>query len=61
VSVHPHPNRRASSNRDSAAVAAVNDSPYGIQAGLFTNDMRTILHAFERIEGAKPEYTEALP
>jgi acyl-CoA reductase-like NAD-dependent aldehyde dehydrogenase len=32
------------------AVAAVNDSPYGIQAGLFTNDMRTILRAFERIE-----------
>ncbi|HKH84130.1 MAG TPA: aldehyde dehydrogenase family protein, partial [Gemmatimonadales bacterium] len=27
-----------------------NDSPYGIQAGLFTNDMRTILRAFERIE-----------
>jgi acyl-CoA reductase-like NAD-dependent aldehyde dehydrogenase len=32
------------------AVAAINDSPYGIQAGLFTNDMRTILRAFERIE-----------
>jgi acyl-CoA reductase-like NAD-dependent aldehyde dehydrogenase len=32
------------------AVAAVNDSPYGIQAGLFTNDMRTILRAFERVE-----------
>jgi len=33
-----------------AAIAAVNDSPYGIQAGLFTNDMRTILRAFERVE-----------
>jgi acyl-CoA reductase-like NAD-dependent aldehyde dehydrogenase len=32
------------------AIAAVNDSRYGIQAGLFTNDMRTILRAFERIE-----------
>ncbi|MBA3659525.1 MAG: aldehyde dehydrogenase family protein [Gemmatimonadales bacterium] len=32
------------------AVSVVNDSPYGIQAGLFTNDMRTILRAFERIE-----------
>jgi acyl-CoA reductase-like NAD-dependent aldehyde dehydrogenase len=32
------------------AISAANDSPYGIQAGLFTNDMRTILRAFERIE-----------
>jgi glyceraldehyde-3-phosphate dehydrogenase (NADP+) len=32
------------------AIAAVNDSPYGLQAGLFTNNMRTILRAFERIE-----------
>jgi acyl-CoA reductase-like NAD-dependent aldehyde dehydrogenase len=32
------------------AIAAVNDSPYGIQAGLFTQDMRRILRAFERIE-----------
>src|SRR5215204_239223 len=32
------------------AISAVNDSAYGIQAGLFTNDMRTILRAFERIE-----------
>ena len=32
------------------AIATVNDSPYGLQAGLFTNDMRRILHAFERIE-----------
>jgi glyceraldehyde-3-phosphate dehydrogenase (NADP+) len=40
---------RPYSNFDTAIVA-VNDSAYGIQAGLFTNDMRTILHAFERIE-----------
>jgi len=33
-----------------AAITAVNDSAYGIQAGLFTNDMRTILRAFERVE-----------
>jgi acyl-CoA reductase-like NAD-dependent aldehyde dehydrogenase len=33
-----------------SAVAAVNDSRYGIQAGLFTNDMRTILRTFERLE-----------
>jgi len=33
-----------------AAIAVVNDSPYGIQAGLFTHDMRRILHAFERID-----------
>lgn len=32
------------------AIAVVNDSSFGIQAGLFTNDMRRILHAFERIE-----------
>jgi acyl-CoA reductase-like NAD-dependent aldehyde dehydrogenase len=32
------------------AISTVNDSVYGIQAGLFTNDMRTILRAFERIE-----------
>jgi acyl-CoA reductase-like NAD-dependent aldehyde dehydrogenase len=32
------------------AIADVNDSPYGIQAGLFTHDMRRILRAFERIE-----------
>ena len=32
------------------AIGATNDSHYGIQAGLFTNDMRTILRAFERIE-----------
>jgi acyl-CoA reductase-like NAD-dependent aldehyde dehydrogenase len=32
------------------AIALVNDSAYGIQAGLFTYDMRRILQAFERIE-----------
>jgi acyl-CoA reductase-like NAD-dependent aldehyde dehydrogenase len=33
-----------------SAIAQVNDSPYGLQAGLFTHDMRKILRAFERIE-----------
>ena len=33
-----------------AALAEVNDSPYGIQTGLFTYDMRRILRAFERLE-----------
>jgi acyl-CoA reductase-like NAD-dependent aldehyde dehydrogenase len=33
-----------------AAIADVNDSPYGLQAGLFTNDMRRILRAFELVE-----------
>jgi acyl-CoA reductase-like NAD-dependent aldehyde dehydrogenase len=32
------------------AITDVNQSPYGLQAGLFTNDMRTIMRAFERIE-----------
>jgi glyceraldehyde-3-phosphate dehydrogenase (NADP+) len=32
------------------AIAMANDSPYGLQTGLFTNDMRTILSAFERLE-----------
>ncbi len=32
------------------ALATVNDSPYGLQAGLFSNDMRRILRAFERVE-----------
>jgi acyl-CoA reductase-like NAD-dependent aldehyde dehydrogenase len=32
------------------AIATVNDSPYGLQAGLFTNDMRRILRAFELVE-----------
>jgi acyl-CoA reductase-like NAD-dependent aldehyde dehydrogenase len=27
-----------------------NDSPYGLQAGLFTNDIRIIHRAFERLE-----------
>ena len=29
------------------ALAIVNDSPYGLQAGLFTHDLRTIMHAWE--------------
>ena len=32
------------------AIDTVNDSRYGIQAGLFTNDMRLILRAFSRLE-----------
>jgi glyceraldehyde-3-phosphate dehydrogenase (NADP+) len=40
---------RAYSDFDQA-IADVNDSPYGLQAGLFTNDMRRILRAFERVE-----------
>jgi acyl-CoA reductase-like NAD-dependent aldehyde dehydrogenase len=28
----------------------VNDSPWGLQAGLFTNDMRRILRGFERLD-----------
>lgn len=32
------------------AIAMVNDSPYGLQAGVFTSDMRTILRAFEHLE-----------
>ena len=32
------------------AIALANDSPYGLQAGLFTNDLRTIKRAFEQIE-----------
>jgi glyceraldehyde-3-phosphate dehydrogenase (NADP+) len=32
------------------AIETVNDSPYGLQAGLFTHDMRRILRAFERLE-----------
>jgi glyceraldehyde-3-phosphate dehydrogenase (NADP+) len=32
------------------AIALTNDSPYGLQAGLFTNDLRTIKAAFEQIE-----------
>lgn len=32
------------------AVFLMNDTPYGLQAGLFTNDMRRIMDAWERIE-----------
>ncbi len=32
------------------AVATINDSPYGLQAGVFTNDMKRIMDAWERIE-----------
>lgn len=32
------------------AIDTANDSPYGLQAGLFTNDMRRILRGFRRIE-----------
>jgi len=32
------------------AVAIINDSPYGLQAGVFTNDMKRIMDAWERIE-----------
>ena len=35
------------------AIDTVNDSPYGLQAGLFTNDMRRILRAFERARGRR--------
>ncbi|HEX6644857.1 MAG TPA: aldehyde dehydrogenase family protein [Gemmatimonadales bacterium] len=32
------------------ALALVNDSPYGLQAGLFTSDIRRIMRAFEELE-----------
>ncbi len=32
------------------ALAMVNDSPYGLQAGLFTHDLRRIMRAFEAAE-----------
>jgi acyl-CoA reductase-like NAD-dependent aldehyde dehydrogenase len=32
------------------ALALLNDSPYGLQAGLFTNDLRRIWRAFEAVE-----------
>ena len=32
------------------AILAVNDSPYGLQAGLFTHDNRAISLAFETLE-----------
>ena len=31
------------------AVAMVEDSPYGLQAGIFTNDIRKAMHAVDRI------------
>jgi acyl-CoA reductase-like NAD-dependent aldehyde dehydrogenase len=34
----------------SAAVKQVNDSPYGLQAGLFTRDAQLIFRAFEELE-----------
>jgi glyceraldehyde-3-phosphate dehydrogenase (NADP+) len=33
-----------------AALAMVNDSPYGLQAGLFTRDLRRIMRAYEVLE-----------
>ena len=33
-----------------AAIERANDTPYGLQAGLFTNDIRVIHRAFERLE-----------
>lgn len=32
------------------ALAVLNDSPYGLQAGLFTHDLRSIMRAFEEAE-----------
>ena len=32
------------------AVATINDSPYGLQAGVFTNDVKRIMDAWERVE-----------
>ena len=32
------------------AVAMINDTPYGLQAGVFTNDVKRIMDAWERIE-----------
>ena len=32
------------------ALAAINNSPYGLQAGVFTNDQRSILRAFDTLE-----------
>ena len=36
--------------RFDAAVAAINDSIYGLQAGVFTDRMRDIMYAFKRID-----------
>jgi glyceraldehyde-3-phosphate dehydrogenase (NADP+) len=33
-----------------AALAAVNDSPYGLQAGVFTNDVGRVFQAFDTLE-----------
>src|SRR4029077_1652249 len=33
-----------------AAIAAVNDSDFGLQAGVFTNDLASTLRAFEDLE-----------
>ncbi len=32
------------------ALSAVNDSKYGLQAGLFTNDVKRIFHAYDQLE-----------
>ena len=32
------------------AVATINDSPYGLQAGVFTSDVKLIMDAWERVE-----------
>jgi len=32
------------------AVASLNDSPYGLQAGVFTGDVRTLMHAWETLD-----------
>ena len=32
------------------AVATINDSPYGLQAGVFTRDVKRIMDAWQRIE-----------
>ena len=32
------------------ALVAINDSPYGLQAGIFTNDQQAIFRAFEELE-----------
>jgi acyl-CoA reductase-like NAD-dependent aldehyde dehydrogenase len=32
------------------ALEQVNDSPYGLQAGVFTRDMKAVFHAFEKLE-----------
>ncbi len=32
------------------AIATINDSPYGLQAGVFTNDVKRIMDAWDRVE-----------